>query len=183
MSAVPKSTLWWPILAMVFVVSLSNWAVGHAINDWLTWGAFTYPVVFLVTDLTNRALGPGPARRVAWTGFALAVLISFALAGWRISLASGAAFIASQLLDIAAFNRLRNSGWWRAPLLGSLLASVLDTLIFFSLAFAGTDMDWRALAMGDLGIKWLMAIVLLAPYRAFLPYLQNWRSPQLEASS
>ena len=173
-----NNNLWRPVLAMVFVVCLSNWAVTFTINDWLTWGAFTYPVVFLVTDLTNRALGPAPARRVAWVGFAIAVLLSLGLAGWRIALASGAAFIVSQLLDIAAFNRLRNSSWWRAPLLGSLMASVFDTLLFFFLAFAGTDMDWRALAMGDLSVKWLMAVALLAPYRALLPHLQTWRAAQ-----
>jgi uncharacterized PurR-regulated membrane protein YhhQ (DUF165 family) len=78
-----------PAIAMAFVVVLSNWAVQFPINDWLTWGAFTYPVVFLVTDLTNRALGPVMARRVAWAGFAVAVLASLALAPWRIALASG----------------------------------------------------------------------------------------------
>lgn len=169
-------SLWRPILAMTFVVALSNWAVNYQINDWLTWGAFTYPVVFLVTDLTNRALGPKSARRVAWVGFALAVLLSIWLADWRIALASGTAFIVSQLLDIAAYNRLRNMSWWQAPLIGSLIASVLDTSLFFFLAFYGTDLNWMTLAAGDLGVKWLMAAVLLAPYRALLPHLPNWHS-------
>jgi uncharacterized PurR-regulated membrane protein YhhQ (DUF165 family) len=169
-------SLWRPILAMVFVVALSNWAVSYQINDWLTWGAFTYPVVYLVTDLTNRALGPPSARRVAWVGFALAVLLSIWLADWRIAMASGTAFILSQLLDIAAFNRLRDMSWWQAPLIGSLMASVLDTGLFFFLAFYGTDLNWVTLAAGDLAVKWLMAAVLLAPYRALLPYLQDWRT-------
>lgn len=171
-------TLWRPVLAMALVVALSNWAVSIPINHWLTWGAFTYPVVFLVTDLTNRALGPQAARRVAWAGFALAVVLSLGLAGWRIALASGTAFIVAQLLDIAAFNRLRSLSWWQAPLFGSLLASVVDTALFFFLAFYGTDLDWMALATGDLGIKWLMAALLLAPYRALLPHLQSWRPAQ-----
>ena len=128
-----------PVIAMAFVVVLSNWAVQFPINEWLTWGAFTYPVVFLVTDLTNRALGPAAARRVAWAGFAVAVLVSLALAPWRIAVASGTAFIVAQLLDIMAFNRLRRMSWWQAPLIGSVLASMVDTALFFWLAFSGTE--------------------------------------------
>lgn len=169
------TSLWQPILAMAFVVALSNWAVQFPINDWLTLGAFTYPVVFLVTDLTNRALGPAAARRVAWVGFAVAVALSLLLAPWRIAVASGTAFIVAQWLDISTFNRLRRMSWWQAPLIGSIIASVIDTLIFFFLAFAGTDMNWLALATGDLVMKWLMAVVLLAPYRAMLPHLRVWQ--------
>jgi queuosine precursor transporter len=165
----------WPVIAMAFVVVLSNWAVQFPINDWLTWGAFTYPVVFLVTDLTNRALGPVAARRVAWAGFALAVVVSLMLAPWRIALASGTAFIVAQWLDISAFNRLRQASWWQAPLIGSLIASVIDTGLFFFIAFYGSDLNWLMLAAGDLGVKWCMALVLLAPYRALLPYLGVWR--------
>lgn len=164
-----------PVLAMAFVVVLSNWAVQYPINDWLTWGAFTYPVVFLVTDLTNRALGPVVARRVAWIGFAVAVAASLALAPWRIALASGTAFIVAQWLDISAFNRLRRQSWWQAPLIGSAIASVLDTALFFFIAFAGSDMNWLMLAAGDLGVKWAMALVLLAPYRALMPHLGVWK--------
>lgn len=163
-----------PILAMAAVIVLSNVLVQHPINEWLTWGAFSYPVVFLVTDLTNRALGPDAARRVAWIGFALAVAVSLALAPWRIALASGSAFILSQVLDIALFNRLRRLSWWKAPLIGSLVASVIDTAVFFFLAFAGTELDWTLLAAGDLGVKAAMAVLLLAPYRALLPKLQAW---------
>ena len=163
-----------PIAAMAAVIVLSNVLVQHPINDWLTWGAFSYPLVFLVTDLCNRALGPAAARRVAWVGFALAVAVSLALAPWRIALASGAAFIVSQLLDIAVFNRWRQQSWWKAPLIGSLVASVVDTAVFFFLAFAGSDMNWLLLASGDLAVKVLMATVLLAPYRALLPRLQAW---------
>ncbi len=111
---------------------------------------------------------------MAWTGFAIAVVVSLALAPWRIAVASGIAFIIGQLLDIVAFNRLRTMSWWKAPFIGSLVASVIDTGLFFFLAFAGTDLDWRMLAAGDLGVKWLMAAVLLAPYRLMLPRLQLW---------
>jgi uncharacterized PurR-regulated membrane protein YhhQ (DUF165 family) len=171
---IPLLTLWRPILAMLIVIVASNYLVQFPINDWLTWGAFTFPVAFLVTDLTNRAVGASAARRVAWTGFAIAVLVSLALAPWRIAVASGIAFIVGQLLDIVAFNKLRAMSWWKAPLIGSVVASVVDTAIFFYLAFAGSDMDWLMLATGDLGIKWLMAAVLLAPYRIMLPRLQLW---------
>jgi queuosine precursor transporter len=169
------------IAAMAAVIVLSNVLVNHPINAWLTWGAFSYPLVFLVTDLTNRALGPQAARRVAWIGFGIAVAASLVLAQmglstWRIALASGTAFIVAQLMDIAFFNRLRAASWWKAPLIGSLVASVVDTAVFFFLAFAGTGENWLMLATGDLAVKALMAALLLAPYRALLPRLQVWKS-------
>ncbi len=166
--------LWRPLAAMTAVIVVSNFLVQFPINEWLTWGAFTYPVAFLVTDLTNRAAGPVQARRVAWAGFALAVGLSLLLAPWRIAVASGAAFIVAQILDIAVFNRWRQYSWWKAPFIGSVLASVLDTLVFFFLAFAGTAQDWLMLGAGDLSAKWAMAVLLLAPYRAMLPRLHRW---------
>ena len=172
--SLPVSSLWRPILAMMAVVVVSNYLVQFPINDWLTLGAFTYPVVFLVTDLTNRAVGAPAARKVAWVGFGIAVVVSLAVAPWRIAGASGSAFIVAQLLDISVFNQWRQQTWWKAPLIGSVIASVIDTAIFFSLAFAGTELDWVSLAAGDLGVKWLMALLLLAPYRAMLPRLQAW---------
>jgi len=170
----PLLILWRPILAMLMVIVASNYLVQFPINDWLTWGAFTFPIAFLVTDLTNRAVGNQAARRVAWTGFAIAVVVSLAVAPWRIAVASGAAFIVGQLLDIVAFNKLRAMSWWKAPLIGSLVASIVDTGIFFFLAFYGSELNWLTLAAGDLSIKWLMAAVLLAPYRVMLPRLQLW---------
>jgi queuosine precursor transporter len=168
-----------PVALMATVIVLSNILVQHPINDWLTWGAFSYPLVFLVGDLTNRALGPQSARRVAWAGFAVAVGVSLLLAPWRIALASGCAFFVSQVMDIAVFNRWRRFTWWKAPLIGSLVASVIDTAVFFFLAFAGdtNGMDWQLLAAGDLGVKALMALLLLAPYRALLPKLTVWAAP------
>ena len=166
--------LWRPVLAMMLVVVASNWLVQYPINAWLTWGAFVYPVAFLVNDLTNRAVGMAAARRVAWAGFAIAVVVSAMVAPWRIAVASGTAFIVSQLADVRVFNRWRSRTGWKAPLIGSAVASVIDTVIFFSLAFAGTALDWWLLAIGDLGIKLLMAVVLLGPYRAMLPRLQSW---------
>jgi uncharacterized PurR-regulated membrane protein YhhQ (DUF165 family) len=170
-----------PVLAMAAVIVVSNLTVQLPINAWLTWGAFTYPLVFLVCDLTNRALGPSAARRVAWIGFAVAVVVSGLLAPWRIALASGTAFIVSQLLDVLVFNRWRRASWWKAPLIGSQVASVVDTGVFFFLAFAGTQMDWLRLATGDLLVKAAMALLLLAPYRALLPHLNNW-APQADGT-
>jgi queuosine precursor transporter len=166
-----------PVFAMAAVIVLSNVLVQYPINDWLTWGAFTYPLVFLVSDLTNRALGPVAARRVAWAGFAVAVVVSLLLAPWRIALASGCAFLFSQVMDIVVFNRWRRQTWWKAPLIGSQVASVVDTTVFFFLAFAGTHMAWHSLAAGDLLVKALMAALLLAPYKALLPRLQTWTAP------
>ena len=157
-----------PVLAMVAVVAGSNVAVQYPINDWLTWGAFTYPIAFLVTDLTNRRLGPGGARRVVYVGFALAVVLSIALAGPRIALASGTAFLTAQLLDIVVFDRLRRLPWWQAPLVSSGIASIWDTAVFFSLAFAGTGLPWVTWAIGDLGAKAAMALLLLLPFRALM---------------
>ena len=177
MNLTPKTPAWplvWPVAGMAGVIVLSNVLVQHPINDWLTWGAFSYPLVFLVTDLTNRALGPAAARRVAWIGFAVALMVSLAVAPWRIALASGAAFIIAQMMDILVFNRWRQASWWKAPLWGSLVASVVDTAVFFFLAFAGSEMNWMMLTGGDLAVKAVMAVLLLAPYRASLPHLSRF---------
>ena len=157
-----------PLLAMTVIVVASNWLVQFPINDLLTWGAITYPFSFLVTDLTTRLQGPERARRVVWAGFALAVLLSIWLATPRIALASGTAFLAGQLLDIQVFQRLRAGSWWRAPLVSSTAGSVVDTALFFSLAFAGSGLPWITLALGDLGVKLILAVLALAPFRAVL---------------
>ncbi len=154
--------------AMTAVVVASNVLVQYPINDWLTWGAFTYPIAFLVTDLSNRSLGPAKARRVVYAGFAVAVVLSILFATPRIALASGSAFLAAQLLDVYIFNRLRQGVWWRAPVISSGLASVLDTALFFSLAFAGSGLPWITLGLGDFAAKIAMALLLLAPYRLLM---------------
>ena len=182
-----------PIVAMMAVIGVSNVAVQHAINDWLTWGAFTYPLAFLVTDLTNRAWGPGRARTVAYAGFPFGMGLSIILAvaadiplweGVRVALASGFAFICAQLFDIALFHRLRRGLWWRAPLVSSLSASVLDTAIFFSAAFALTGLPWVTWALGDFAIKVGMAAVLLIPFRLLMPWIvpSLYSDPQPQAS-
>ena len=165
------------VAAMAVVVAASNVLVQHQINDWLTWGAFTYPVAFLVTDLVNRALGPAKARIVVCAGFALAVALSIWLATPRIALASGAALLAAQLLDVWLFHRLRGAGgWWLPPLSSSTVASALDTALFFSIAFAGTGLPWITLALGDYGVKLAVAVAMLVPFRALMPALRAWGS-------
>jgi len=150
---------------MTVIVAASNFLVQFPINDWLTWGALTYPVAFLVTDLTNRRLGSQSARRVVLVGFAFAVMLSVVLATPRIAIASGSAFLAAQLLDIHVFNRLREARWWLAPLLSSVAGSVVDTVLFFGLAFAGTGTPWMTWAVGDLGVKLAVALLMLVPFR------------------
>lgn len=193
-----------PALAMVAVVVASNVLVQYPVQgqigrvslaDLLTWGAFTYPIAFLVTDLTNRCYGVTTARIVVAIGFLVAVVLSVALATPRIAVASGTAFLFGQLLDVTVFNRLRRLAWWWAPLTASIVGSILDTSIFFSLAFApfasglGPNdpfaLEWAPLlgafspdiprfmswAMGDLSVKLTAALILLAPYRVVLGYV------------
>jgi len=157
-----------PALAMSAIVLGSNILVQFPINPWLTWGAFSYPVAYFVTDVCNRTSGPALARRVAWVGFSVGLILSILFAPARIAFASGAAFIISQLLDVAVFNRLRRASWWKAPLFGSAAASVVDTSIFFCVAFVGSTIAWLPLAAGDLGVKLFMALALLPPYRVLV---------------
>ncbi len=175
--------LWIAVLAMIVVVVASNYLVQFPINDWLTWGAFTYPAAFLVTDLTNRRYGPERARKVVYVGFALAVVISVYVADPRIALASGTAFLTAQLLDVFVFDKLRRQDWWQAPLASSTLGSVVDTALFFSLAFAGTGLPWMTWALGDLGAKMVMAGTLLIPFRVLMNYIRSRAEVRAQAAA
>ncbi|MDG3577358.1 queuosine precursor transporter [Rhizobium sp. YJ-22] len=192
-------------LLMTLVVVASNFLVqfplsgslfGIALGDLLTWGAFTYPVAFLITDLTNRQFGAQTARKVVFAGFVVGVALSFVTAQPRIAIASGSAYLLGQLLDIAVFNRLRRQAWWRAPLFGSLIGSALDTTIFFSFAFAASFAifgpndpfaleaapilgvfsteapRWMSWAIGDFSVKLLVGLVMLLPYGALMNVLK-----------
>ena len=178
------------VAAMGCVVAASNFLVQHpftpfGLEDYLTWGAFSYPFAFLVTDLTNRRYGAGRARRVVFIGFAIGIALSLWLSTGRIALASGTAFLIGQLVDVGIFDRLRRTVWWRAPLLSSLVGSALDTAIFFSLAFAGdtglpivdyplgpgvivTVPVWVGWAVCDFLVKIGLAAFALLPYRALM---------------
>ena len=154
---------------MGIVIFTSNELVKHPINDWLTWGAFTYPICFLVTDMTNRLFEAKAARQVVYSGFVFGVLISL-IVDIRIAIASGCAFLISQLIDIYIFDKLRNLNWWRAPLVSSVFGSVIDTALFFSIAFANTALPWMTWAIGDFGAKLIMAILLLPIFKILLRF-------------
>lgn len=161
------------ILAMAAVVVASNILVQFLYGQWLTWGAFTYPIAFLVTDVMNRVYGVGPARRVVVAGFIVGVICSligtqimlqgdgytYPAVTLRIAIGSGAAFLVAQLTDVAVFNRLREGAWWRAPLASTLIGSSLDTAIFFTIAFSGAltfiepgnDVSWAGEMLPLLG--------------------------------
>ncbi len=158
------------VIAMAVIVTASNILVEMPLNDWLTWGALSYPVAFLVTDITNRTLGVKLARCVVIVGFVAAVIMSLLLANPRIALASGTAFLIAQLLDITIFDKLRQQTWWKAPIASSVIASFVDTFIFFSLAFVGTGLPWHTWALGDYGAKLIMVAVLILPFRGLIKF-------------
>ena len=214
------------VAAMALVVVASNVLVQFPVNgevgglqlaDILTWGAFTYPFAFLVTDLANRRYGPVVARRIVFVGFMLAVICSIVVppllftygfiefetaAGRlvRIAIASGAAFLTAQLLDVTVFNWLRRQSWWRAPVFGSLAGSVLDTALFFGIAFSAAfafvgpndgfalenaplfgvlpveTARWISWAAGDFTVKLLIAVFALIPYRLIAA---KWTQPAI----
>jgi uncharacterized PurR-regulated membrane protein YhhQ (DUF165 family) len=153
--------------AMALIVTAANIGVQIPINDWLTWGAFTYPVSFLITDLCNRSMGARSARRVVYAGFVVAVMLSIYFATPRIAIASGTAFLFAQVLDVQIFDRLRGARrWWVPPLVSSSIASALDTALFFSIAFFGTPVPWMTLALGDYAVKLTLALAMLLPFLA-----------------
>jgi queuosine precursor transporter len=188
------------ILAMAAVVVASNILVQFLFGQWLTWGAFTYPLAFLVTDIMNRVYGPAAARRVVFAGFLVGVACSLVgtqivgefgpLVTLRIAIGSGIAFLTAQLLDVAIFDRLRSGGWWRAPVVSSLIGSTVDTALFFTIAFSGAlsflepgnDVSWAnealpllglgpvvplwvSLAFADWMVKLAIALLALIPFR------------------
>jgi uncharacterized integral membrane protein (TIGR00697 family) len=158
------------VIAMAAVVVASNILVQFLFGQWLTWGAFTYPIAFLVTDVMNRVYGPSLARRVVFVGFGVGVICSLIgtqiigefgpLVTLRIAIGSGIAFLTAQLLDIAVFNRLREGAWWRAPLASSVIGSSVDTALFFTIAFSASlafiepanDVSWAGEALPLLGV-------------------------------
>ena len=158
------------ILAMAAIVVASNILVQYPIGQWLTWGAFSYPLAFLVSDLVNRFQGVAAARRVVYAGFVVGLACSAIgtqiigefgpLVTLRIAVGSGLAFLIGQLLDVNLFDRLRRSAWWRAPFLSTLLGSTFDTVLFFSIAFSSTliwleptnDVSWAAESVQLLGL-------------------------------
>ena len=171
-------------LSMGFVVVISNYLVQFpvkyfSLNKFLTYGAFTYPIAFLITDLANRKFGKYIARKIVYFGFTIGILFtlifstSFSdLISIRIAIGSGTAFIIAQLLDVQVFDKLRRKTWFVAPLFSSLIGSSVDTFLFFSISFYGTGVPWVTLSLGDLGVKILIALIMLVPFRLLLGILK-----------
>ena len=174
-----KSFLLLSFLMGVVVLS-SNYLVQfpinyYGLNEILTYGAFSYPIAFLITDLANRSYGKGVARKIVYFGFVLGigftVLFStdFAdLISIRIAIGSGIAFLTAQLLDVQIFDRLRKKEWFVAPLTSSMIGSTIDTFLFFSISFYGTGVPWVTLSLGDLIVKVIVALIMLIPFRLLL---------------
>ena len=171
--------------SMAWVVALSNYLVQFPVNyiglqDVFTYGAFSYPVAFLITDLANRKYGKAVAKRIVYIGFVLGVALTLYfstdfsnLISKRIAIGSGSAFLIAQLLDVQVFDSLRKKVWFVAPLISSLIGSSIDTFLFFSIAFYGTGVNWVTLSLGDLFVKIFVALLMLIPFRILLSRIQE----------
>ena len=171
--------------SMALVVILSNYLVQFPFNyfgleNLLTYGAFSYPVAFLVTDLSNRRYGKNTAKKIVYLGFGLGVFLTFYfstnysdLISIRIAIGSGAAFLISQLIDVNIFDKLRKKAWYIAPLTSSLIGSTIDTFLFFYISFYGAKVNWLTLAFGDLSVKIFVALFMLIPFRLLLTHIRD----------
>ena len=169
---------------MGVVVLASNYLVQFPINyygleELLTYGAFSYPIAFLITDLANRSFGKIVARKIVYIGFTIGISFTLIfstnftdLISIRIAIGSGTAFIIAQLLDVQIFDQLRKRKWYIAPLTSSLIGSTVDTFLFFSISFYGTGIPWITLSLGDLTVKIFVALVMLIPFRLLLGTLK-----------
>ena len=177
---------------MGLVVVLSNYLVQFPIqyfelNEILTYGAFSYPVTFLITDLANRAYGKLVARKVVYVGFTIGVILTLFVStnfndviSIRIAIGSAIAFFVAQNLDINIFDKLRKKTWYVAPMTSSIVGSVIDTFLFFSIAFYGTKIPWFTLALGDLMVKLIMALIMLVPFRIFINSINDFQTQNLK---
>lgn len=173
-------------ILMGIIVVLSNYLVQFPVqyfglSEVLTYGAFSYPVTFLITDLANRAYGKTVARKVVYFGFVIGILLTIFVStnfsdtiSIRIAIGSGTAFFVAQNLDVQIFDKLRKKSWFIAPLISSTFGSIIDTFLFFSIAFYGTGVPWTTLALGDLAIKLLIALVMLVPFRILLNKIRDY---------
>ena len=169
---------------MGVIVLISNYLVQFPINKFgleniLTYGAFSYPIAFLITDLSNRVYGKNGAKKIVYFGFSIGILFTLIfstnfgdLISIRIAIGSGTAFIVAQLLDIQIFDKFRKKKWFIAPLASSMIGSVVDTFLFFSISFFGTGIPWFTLALGDLTVKIFVALVMLIPFRLLFNILK-----------
>ncbi len=170
---------------MGLVVVVSNYLVQFPVNylglsDVLTYGAFTYPITFLITDLSNRAYGKVVAKKIVYICFFIGVVLTLLVStnfsdsiSIRIAIGSGLAFFISQSLDVKIFDLLRKKTWYIAPLTSSIFGSIVDTFLFFSIAFYATEVPWLTLALGDLIVKMIMALSMLIPFRLLLSTIRE----------
>ena len=173
-------------ILMGIVVLASNYLVQFPVqyfelNEILTYGAFSYPITFFITDLANRAYGKIVARKVVYFGFVIGILLTLFIStnftdiiSIRIAIGSGTAFFIAQNLDVQIFDKLRKRSWFVAPLISSTLGSVTDTFLFFSIAFYATGIPWITLAFGDLVVKLIIAIAMLIPFRLLLNKVKDF---------
>ncbi len=173
-------------ILMGIVVVISNYLVQFPVqqlglNEILTYGAFSYPITFLITDLANRAYGKIVARKVVYIGFIIGIILTLFVStnfediiSIRIAIGSGVAFFIAQNLDVQIFDKLRNKSWFIAPLTSSSLGSITDTFLFFSIAFYATDIPWFTLALGDLTVKLLITVLMLIPFRLLLNRIKDY---------
>ncbi len=179
-------------LLMGLVVIISNYLVQFPINylnlqEILTYGAFTYPVTFLITDLANRAYGKKVAKNIVYIGFVVGVVLTFTIAtnfndliSIRIAIGSGLAFLVAQSIDVNIFDRLRkNKIWYVAPLVSSLIGSAIDTLLFFSISFYNTGVAWVSLAFGDFVVKIIIALMMLVPFKLLIKKIKENTSKKI----
>ena len=165
------------VLASNFLVQFPVKAYG--LEEILTYGAFSYPIAFLITDLANRSFGKLVARKIVYIGFTIGILFTLIfstnftdLISIRIAIGSGTAFIIAQLLDVQIFDKLRQKKWFVAPLTSSLIGSTVDTFLFFSISFYATGIPWVTLSLGDLAVKIFVALLMLVPFRLLLSTLK-----------
>ena len=171
---------------MGIIVIVSNYLVQfpvqfYELENLLTYGAFSYPITFLITDLANRAFGKKIARYIVLIGFFIGIILTFLvstnfddLISIRIAIGSATAFFIAQNLDVNIFDKLRNRSWYVAPLTSSVLGSIVDTFLFFSIAFYGTGMPWFTLALGDLAVKLAVALIMLIPFRLLINKINDF---------
>ena len=182
-------TLFYKLSVLMGVIVLaSNYLVQFPVNyfglnEVLTYGAFSYPITFLITDLANRAYGKYVARKIVYIGFIIGILLTLFVStnfsdiiSIRIAIGSGVAFFVAQNLDVQIFDKLRKKIWFVAPLVSSILGSITDTFLFFSIAFYSTGIPWVTLALGDLLVKLIITIVMLIPFRLLLNKIKDCSS-------
>ena len=190
-SRLEKRLFWYLACLMAVVVLVSNYLVQFPVShlgldEILTYGAFSYPIAFLITDLANRKYGKLVARQIVYFGFIVGVFLTLYfstnfsdLISIRIAIGSGTAFFIAQLIDVQIFDKLRRKKWFVAPLTSSLVGSTIDTFIFFSISFYGTGLNWITLGAGDLCVKVFMAFFMLIPFRILIKKIEDFSNSNL----